>query len=122
MTKTETTHTDRMAELDAMPKFQRLKIFDAEPETRDAYMAYVAAKATARDDARAAENSMTNMARRDRAAATDRAAEQKMADEIADASKVIPFTREPGIHEGRVETGSAQYWDDDAERDARWYE
>ena len=38
----------------------------------------------------------------------------------ATTAKIIPFNRAPGAHAGRIETGTAQYWDDDAdERDYR---
>ena len=42
------------------------------------------------------------------------------ANTAADTDTTDTFDRTPGAHAGRIETGTAQYWDDDAdERDYR---
>ena len=34
----------------------------------------------------------------------------------------VKFDRREGVHAGRIETGRGQLWDDDAKRDARYYD
>lgn len=59
------------------------------------------------------------------AAAAGWTPDQDAAPKAAPAKTVAPTTsvdRRPGVHAGRIETGGAQYWDDDADRDARHYD
>ena len=41
---------------------------------------------------------------------------------VETAAPTIKIDRSEGVHAGRIETGRAQYWDDDAKRDARYYD